>query len=561
MTTPTDSGRSFLREFAALEQQIAVPPPEDPAFPTAARARGAAVSQLITRWLAARPYDMLQELLDQPADAMPIFKPEFGPVILMRHAHVRRCLERTDLFTVDPYAAEMARATDDKTKNPFAFSHFLLGTDRDDLYRLDDVLLRRVVSRQDEAALAALIRDEAERWTSGARVSADGEMDVVTTLATFVPLRIVMDYLGVPFHDPGESSQVPGLRGGDRFSLSQGLQEVFSFTKIENGLVPTAADLFTWIKDAFRNTFNNFDQTRPSFRDFRERGLIATEYLTAYIHELIAAHKGRIQRGEPVPDTMLTRLVRLQLRASGDEGPLLEQECAGALGVPLPVGEVAKRLSDSMIRSNVFGTAVGAVVNPQEGTARLVDSMLRLKDGEYEVRNGSTYDRAVLMARTSETEPEYPGSLRVLTRYALEALRLRPQGEVLLRMCVEDNAELGGTLIRKGTPVFAAFAAAMRDPAFVPHPLAFDVERDEQPVEYLRDRERAGEAPQSQLYLQHGFGRHKCLGRYASELTMRESLRALLRLGALERRSELQMDEHGLYAVSLRVAFGRNQGA
>ncbi len=535
-----------------------MPPPGDPAFPAAAKVRGGAVGQLIARWLSTRPYDMLQELLDQPADTMPIFKPAIGPVVVMRHAHVMRCFERTDLFTVDPYAAEMARATDDKARNPHAFSHFMLGTDRDELYRLDDVILRRVVSRDDAPLLAALIRAEAERWTAQARAAGAGEIDVVATLAKFVPLRIVADYLGVPSHEAGEPSELPGLRGGDPFPIPDSLTQVFSFTKIQNGIVPTGAELFTWIKDAFRNTFNNFDPTKPGFQDFRERGLIATEYLAAYIHELISAHKGRLERGEAVPDTMLTRLVRLQLRAQGPGGTALEQECAAMLGAPLPAGEVSKRVSDSMIRSNVFGTAVGAVVNPQEGTARLVDSILRLKDGEYEVLNGSTYDRAVRMARIGEADPDYARSLEVLNRYALEALRLRPQGEVLLRACVEDNTELGGVPIRKGTPVFVAFAAAMRDPAFVTHPLAFDVERDERAVEYLHDRERAREAPQSMVYLQHGFGRHKCLGRYASELTMRESLRALLRLGRLERRGELEMDEQGLYAVSLRVGFGED---
>jgi hypothetical protein len=75
------------------------------------------------------------------------------------------------------------------------------------------------------------------------------------------------------------------------------------------------------------------------------------------------------------------------------------------------------------------------------------------------------------------------------------------------------------------------------------------------PMAYLGQQERAEEAPQSRLFLQHGYGRHKCLGRYASELTMRESLRAMLRLGELERRSALEMDEQGLYAVSLRVGF------
>jgi cytochrome P450 len=95
----------------------------------------------------------------------------------------------------------------------------------------------------------------------------------------------------------------------------------------------------------------------------------------------------------------------------------------------------------------------------------------------------------------------------------------------------------------------------MRDPDFVADPLAFDVERDENLAPYLQGQERAREAPQSRLYLQHGYGRHKCLGRYASELTMRESLRAVLRLGDLERRGSLEMDEQGLYAVSLRVGF------
>jgi cytochrome P450 len=101
--------------------------------------------------------------------------------------------------------------------------------------------------------------------------------------------------------------------------------------------------------------------------------------------------------------------------------------------------------------------------------------------------------------------------------------------------------------------VFVGYAAAMRDPAAVPHPLAFDARRDERLTGYQGDRDRAREAPQSLLYLQHGFGRHKCLGRYASELTMRESLRALLRLGDVERRSTLEMDEEQLYASSLRV--------
>ena len=108
-------------------------------------------------------------------------------------------------------------------------------------------------------------------------------------------------------------------------------------------------------------------------------------------------------------------------------------------------------------------------------------------------------------------------------------------------------------LIRAGTLVFVGYSAAMRDPAAVPEPLAFDVTRNQQSVGYLCDGDRINEAEQSRLYLQHGFGRHKCLGRYASEITMQESARALLRLGALARCSELEMDEQNLYAASLRI--------
>ena len=113
-------------------------------------------------------------------------------------------------------------------------------------------------------------------------------------------------------------------------------------------------------------------------------------------------------------------------------------------------------------------------------------------------------------------------------------------------------------LIRAGTLVFVGYAGAMRDPMEVPEPLAFDAGRDPQPYGYLRTTDRAREAEQSQLYLQHGFGRHKCLGRYASEITMQESARALLRLGGLARLSELEMDEQNLYAVRLRIGVGEH---
>ena len=156
-TLPPPASSGFLGEIEGIEQQTPLPPlpPDAPdqadprysghpdayeadrqaaaaaaaAYGAAARARGAAVAGAIAKWLSTSPLVMLQQLLDQPRETMPVFASAAGPVIVMRHDHVIECLERTDLFTVDLYAAEMARASDDKTKNPDAFSHFMLGTD------------------------------------------------------------------------------------------------------------------------------------------------------------------------------------------------------------------------------------------------------------------------------------------------------------------------------------------------------------------------------------------------------------------------------------------------
>jgi cytochrome P450 len=580
MVTLSIPSASFLVDIAAAEARAPLPrrpvPPnaDDPgysdnpeayandkkaaeaeavAFEKAAKERGATVARVIATWLAKSPYAMFRELLAQPKETMPIFKPAVGPAIVMRHDDVIRCLERTDLFTVDLYGVEMARAMDDKNKNPGAYSHFMLGTDQDDLYRIDDVIMRKAVSRSDRARLSSLIRSEAEYWTAQAQKEGAQEIDVVPTIAKFVPLRIVSDYLGIPFYEAGSPSALPGLLGGGPFQLDEDLQRVFTFKKIDKGIVPTADLLFSWIKDAFRNIFNNFSPTYPLFNDFRERGMIATEYLSAYVFALLKHYKAKLGQDQVVPDNLLTRLLRMQ-RELEHNGEKMEEEFSAALGTSVTKRELALRLSDSMIRSNVFGTVVGAVVNPQEATARLLDSMLRLKDGEYEVLNGSSFEQAVRCARVEPDSPEYDKNLESLRKYALEALRLQPQGEVVLRLCVKDNDVLGVPL-RKGTLIFCAYAAAMLDSEVILNPSGFDITRDEELVPYLQNRERKQEMPQSQIYLQHGYGRHKCLGRYVSELTMRESLRAILRLGRLERRSELKMDEQNLYAVSLKIAF------
>ncbi len=333
------------------------------------------------------------------------------------------------------------------------------------------------------------------------------------------------------------------------------LVKVFTFDRIAAGVVPTADRLFDWIKDVFRDVFNNFDPAARSRVEFDRRGdsrppstspPTSTPCCPLPVHEL--------RDGRDVPDTMLTRLLRLQreVAAEGDE-PAARRARAGAAS-----RTAAARLSDSMIRSNVFGTVVGAMVNPQEATARIVDSLLRLQDGEYPVRHGSSFAAAVQAARTEADTPGYAESLRAVRRYAWRRCGCGRRGKSCSGAVHGTTPSSAAVLIRADTLVFVGYAGAMRDPMDVPEPLAFDATRDPQPYGYLRTTDRAREAEQSQLYLQHGFARHKCLGRYASEITMQESTRALLRLGGLTRFSDLEMDEQNLYAVCLRIGVGEH---
>jgi len=137
-----------------------------------------------------------------------------------------------------------------------------------------------------------------------------------------------------------------------------------------------------------------------------------------------------------------------------------------------------------------------------------------------------------------------------LHKYFREALRLRPQGEVLLRKCARDGAQIaGGRPLAAGTFVFASHGSAMRD---VPEPDAFILDR---PREH---------------YLHYGWNRHTCLGQHVSAVVIVETMVALLGLPGLrrpdpragdssfpfERRfGHLQLDDQNLYATTFSLQF------
>jgi hypothetical protein len=206
-----------------------------------------------------------------------------------------------------------------------------------------------------------------------------------------------------------------------------------------------------------------------------------------------------------------------------------------------------------------MGTIVGAIAGQEEATCRVIDSIIRLQENEYDLgdsdklpegqRYGSFAEAKALAINVVE-QRDVEHSRRELKKYALEALRLQPQGEALLRECVKEGATIAGCRpIRKGTLIFTSHASAMQD---IDQPNAFIVGRE------------------SEHYLQHGYGRHKCLGQYVSPVMMVEAMVAILSLDNVrrppanpdeptfpsERRfGRLQLDSNNLYAETFSLEF------
>lgn len=525
-----------------------------------AQAQGKAIGAVMGFFLKYRPYPMLAEIRARAK----LFQPVFGPILVVEGDSVREVLSRHHEFTVDPYGAEMKKSMSPAFNG--GFDSFILSTDDDARYDLDKALLTSVVAPGDAAAITDMIHAECRRRLDSAVADADaagtGLIDVVRTSARFVPVYMAHHYLGVPA-EPQRSSfeltdemlsyygdKVAGPDGvtplPTRFSRADGSEVELPDSALarEDGVIPDEQQVYDWIVATFQHFFNNVQKDV----EVQARGVRAYRELLVYILREIAIRKPALQANpDAVPDNMLTRLLRIQL------------------GLPLRVGAQpldfpAERVSDLRIAENVMGTIVGAIAGQEEATCRVIDSMIRLKEGDFAPAAGTappdgleygSFEDARQLALNIQQGKDVAASRQRLLAYVNEALRLQPQGEVLLRMCVKDGARIADSRpIRAGTLVFAAHGSAMQD---LPQADTFVLGRP------------------AQSYLQYGYGRHKCLGQYVSPILIREALAVLLaledlrrpapRVGdrafPLERRfGRFQLDDNNLYATTFTLAFG-----
>ena len=528
------------------------------ALTLAATRQGKAVGAGYGFFFRYKPYPMLAEIRAKEK----LFQPPFGPIMVVHGETVLDVLKRHHEFSVDPYGREMI-----KTLSPHSsdgFDTYILSTDDDSKYLEDKVLLTAVVNRNDPKIITDLIHQDCMHRVriavQDARASGNNYVDVVPAVARFAPVTLGHHYFGVPAAEQTAKfeltdevlelygDKVPGPDGktplpttykdpsGETIDLPD------SALTRNDGIIPDEKQVYEWIKASFRNFFNNVKKDVP----VQAYGVRATRELLAYLFREINIQSQALQKGETVPDNMVTRLLKLQLGIASPE-------------VTRPENLDPARVSNLRIAENVMGTIVGAIAGQEEATCRVIDSVIRLQDGDYEQgdsdslpegqRYGSFAEAKALALNVLE-QHDVQNSRNELRKYALEALRLQPQGEALLRECVKDGATIANSRpIKAGTLIFNSHASAMQD---VDHPNSFIVGRDDK------------------HYLQHGYGRHKCLGQYVSPVLMVEALIAVLALENVrrppsnpgestfpsERRfGRLQLDDNNLYAQTFILEF------
>jgi len=526
-----------LQELAGKARLGQMTPPEAQELQTLklqAVRQGKAIGAVIGFFLKLRPYPMLEEIRKKAK----LFQPAFGPVLVVEGETVRNVLERDQEFTVDPYGAEMVKVMTPSHNG--GFSTFILSTDDNTAYEPDKRLLSAVCNRDDAERITDIIHQDCRRRMgaalAGARANASSTICIVQSIARFVPVTLGHKYLGVPVAaQPGSFELTPEML---TYYGSPIEGQAETALKKEDGIIPDESTMYLWIKAAFRHFFNNV-QKDPQVQ---KEGLRSCRLLLAYLLREVGIQRARVLSGQPVDDTMLTRLLLFQL---GRSAPTLAR----------PANLDPRLVSDLRIAENVMGTIVGAIAGQEEATCRAIDSLVRLKSGEYRtsgsegVRYG-TFAEATQLAVNVLSGTRVEDSRRELYRYFLEALRLQPQGEVLLRKCAIEGARIADSRpISAGTLVFAAHGSAMKD---IPEPDAF-----------ILDRPR-------QHYLQYGWSRHTCLGQHVSPVIIVESIIAVLGLQdlsrpdpafgepafPLERRfGRLQLDDQNLYATTFSLRF------
>ena len=443
----------------------------------------AAARQILVReWLIWRAQELFDELrenerhvfvvpeIPHPLPGKPPVKPPM--VIATKYVDVKTILEdKKKTFSVALYTKKMA-----PPRGPFVLGMEYHDTrpPKDYDYKQELGIIKKAVYPPDgdvkkfSTIVGKTIYDIIDRLADDImkKKRKKGKLDVIGDLVWPVTLRLNGEYFGIP--GPGPGSELETIKRWSR-------------------------DIYT---DLFLNLREDVEWTR--------RADIAVKELNAYLDDLIQSTRQKLKNCQKVPETVLTRLIKMQ-EGSGDKFP------DGWKGV----------------RRNIFGMVIGVVETTLKAVPRTIHQLLR-EDRTHELAKA----QAAAQKYTYENDPQH------FKKYVFEAMRFNPQNHVLFRLAMKDFKlgegkpwETGLIKATKKNPVlvFAATLGAMFDPDEIKRPTkTFNINRG--------DHE----------YLFFGHEHHKCLGEYISRIQLPVLVKHVLTLKELKEAKETEFHPRDL---------------
>lgn len=234
---------------------------------------------------------------------------------------------------------------------------------------------------------------------------------------------------------------------------------------------PSQETLIAWTTVMFAYLFTDL----TADPDLGRQALEAAAGCRAYLDERIAERKAT----SATRDQVLDRCLALQK--------------AGTPG-----------MDDVAIRDNLIGLLIGAIPTTSKAAVLALDGLLD--------RPGAL-SGAQAAARADDDA--------MLAAYVFEALRFNPMSPMVYRRAIRDTVVAKGTLraltVPKSSMILAVTQSAMFDPAQVPSPGSFRIDRE------------------WDEYVLWGYGLHSCFGAHLNRVTIPSILKPLLQRPNLRR--------------------------
>lgn len=250
-----------------------------------------------------------------------------------------------------------------------------------------------------------------------------------------------------------------------------------------------------WTRPLFRDVFANINNDPQ----VSQEAVAARDEAAPFIDNLIARrHEHLKQHPQQPATTVLDRLLTMQT-------------------IP------ATCLSDEEVRNCLLGFFMGTI---DLTSIAIISAVVEL------------LNRPAVLAEAIEAAKQQGDE--AIAGYVWEALRFRPPGTGLFRICTQDYTLARGTdretQIKAGSLIYAASAAAMHDPTHIDAPTEF----------------RIGRPQQSYLFFESGI--HTCFGKYFSLVQIPLAIEGLLRLGKLEIGGPFQKDRGFPESLPMKIA-------